>query len=141
MERQTERSILLVEDDPALRQTITEMLEEEGYNVLAAANGEEGLALLQQVPLPGLILLDLMMPTMNGWELHRQLQDDPMFATIPIVVLSAVAEFQRRRGKLDVAAMLGKPVDMNQLLDVIDQAYHGAAHESAQGEARVVDEA
>jgi CheY-like chemotaxis protein len=124
MERQAEiqRSVLVVEDDPAVRQTITDVLEEEGYVVNTAANGDEALLMLQQPPLPDVILLDLMMPTMNGWELHKHLQEDARLATIPVVVLSAVAGFQQRRGKLDVAAIIAKPINVATLLNAVEQA-------------------
>ena len=121
-EAQVTHHILVVEDDAVMRETIAELLEEEGYSVTVANGGEAGLAYLQQAPRPALILLDLMMPTMNGWEFHSQLQHDPKLATIPVVLLSAVADFQRRRGKLDVAAILPKPVNIPQLLEAITQA-------------------
>ena len=123
MERQEQvaHHILVVEDDAVMRDSIAELLEEEGYTVAVANGGEQGLAYLQQSPRPSLILLDLMMPAMNGWEFHSQLQRDPSLATIPVVILSAVADFQRRRGKLDVAAILPKPVNISHLLDVITQ--------------------
>lgn len=128
MERQQfpARSVLFVEDDPALRETVTEVLEEEGYQVMSVTNGAEGLQLLENGSQPGLILLDLMMPTMNGWEFYNQLQQQPQHASIPVVVLSAVAEFQRRRGKLDVAEILPKPIDISRLLAAVDRAYTGA---------------
>ncbi len=128
MERQQYpvRSVLFIEDDPALRETVTEVLEEEGYQVTSVPNGAEGLALLESSLQPGLILLDLMMPTMNGWEFFNQLQQHPQHAAIPVVVLSAVAEFQRRRGKLDVAEILPKPIDISRLLAAVDRAYTDA---------------
>ncbi len=121
-EEQTAQHILVVEDDAVMRGTIAELLEEEGYSVAVASGGEQGLAYLRQSPRPALILLDLMMPAMNGWEFHSQLQHDPTLATIPVVLLSAVADFQRRRGKLDVAAILPKPVNIARLLEVVAQA-------------------
>lgn len=131
MERQTQiqRTVLVVEDDPAVRQTITDVLEEEEYNVTTAANGDEALLTLQQAPLPDVILLDLMMPTMNGWELHKHLQEDARLASIPVVVLSAVAGFQQRRGKLDVAAIIPKPVNVTALLDAVEQAVTSSSND------------
>lgn len=134
MERQEQvtHHILVVEDDAVMRETIAELLEEEGYTVTVANGGAQGLEYLHQSPRPSLILLDLMMPTMNGWEFHSQLQRDPALATIPVVLLSAVADFQRRRGKLDVAAILPKPVNIPHLLEVITQALaNGHADNSA----------
>jgi CheY-like chemotaxis protein len=133
MERQQypARSVLFVEDDPALRETVTEILEEEGYQVLSVPNGAEGLRLLETGSRPGLILLDLMMPTMNGWEFYNQIHQHPQHASIPVVVLSAVAEFQRRRGKLDVAEILSKPIDISSLLAAVERAYTNAERSSS----------
>jgi len=110
--------ILLVEDDAPLRETLTEILGEEGYEVASAANGAEALALLEAADAPSLILLDLMMPVMNGWELHLALRADPRLAEIPVVVLSARAGVSG--GALpDAAAFLAKPFDAARLLDTV----------------------
>lgn len=114
-------TILIVEDDGAVRGPLCELLEDEGYAVVEAADGAEALAALGAMPRPALIILDLMMPGMNGWELYQQLQGDPQLASIPIVVLSAVAAFQQRRGKLDVAAVLPKPVNLSRLQQIVAQ--------------------
>lgn len=111
--------ILVVEDDASVRAPIIELLTEEGFDVAGVTDGAEALAQLSAQPHPALIILDLMMPGMNGWELYQRLQDDPQLAAIPVVVLSAVAAFQQRRGKLDVAAILPKPVDLAELLHVV----------------------
>src|SRR5688572_27353229 len=82
--------ILLVEDDNDVREAIAEGLEDAGYQVFAAENGQEALDYLGSAPqLPSLILLDLMMPTMDGWQFHEQLSHHPRCAHIPVVVLSA----------------------------------------------------
>ena len=83
-------AILIVEDDADVEEAMREILEGEGYPILSAANGEEALRILAEKPRPRLILLDLMMPVMNGWELLRALRESAKLARIPVVVVSAV---------------------------------------------------
>ncbi len=113
----TPARILLVEDDTAIRETIAELLSDEGYRVTSAANGAEALALLEASDAPSLILLDLMMPVMNGWELRRALHDDPRLASVPVVVISASRDAESRTA--DAAAFLAKPFDAGRLLDTV----------------------
>ncbi len=86
--------ILIIEDEPDLRDTLKELLELEGFHVSAAENGQEGLRLLKEIAQPCLILLDLMMPVMNGWQFLDALKVDHqhVLATIPVVVVSAAAD-------------------------------------------------
>jgi CheY-like chemotaxis protein len=87
-------SILVVDDEAEIRQLISAVLTEEGYTVAQATNGREALAYLRAAPtLPCVILLDLMMPIMNGWEFLRARQNYPLLATIPTVAISAVRTF------------------------------------------------
>lgn len=83
-------NILIIEDDRDIRETLAEVLDGEGFPTRTAADGTEGLAQLARPPLPGLILLDLMMPKMNGWEFLRERARKPTWAKIPVVVMSAV---------------------------------------------------
>jgi CheY-like chemotaxis protein len=110
--------ILLVEDDTAIRETIAELLCDEGYRVTSAANGAEALELLEASDAPSLILLDLMMPVMNGWELQRALHRDPRLSSIPVVVISASRDAEPRL-PTDAAAFLAKPFDAGRLLDTV----------------------
>jgi CheY-like chemotaxis protein len=112
------RRILLVEDDHAIRETIAELLEEEGYGVTCAANGAEALELLSAPEVPSLILLDLMMPVMTGWELREALREDPRLASIPVVVISASRSSETADG-IEAAAYLAKPFDALRLLDTV----------------------
>ena len=115
------RHILVVEDDPGIREAVSEILELEGFLVTCAANGAEALIRLGGPDhRPGLILLDLMMPVMDGWTFHQALAGLPGLSTIPVVVLSATAPQDPRTPDLAVAAVLAKPFELQRLLDAVD---------------------
>lgn len=106
--------ILLVEDDTDLREALAEFLADEGFGpVDTAANGAEALRKLHDGPPPGVILLDLMMPVMDGWAFRRAQLADSQLAPIPVVVLSAADSLP------DVSASLRKPVDLDALSGVL----------------------
>ena len=110
-------TILLVEDNDDVREMMAVALELGGHTVWTAANGRDALARLRQGVRPCLILLDLMMPVMNGWELRAALKADATLADIPVIVVSAVtAEIANR---LNGAEYVPKPVDIDQLLDIV----------------------
>jgi len=109
-------TILVVEDNDDVREMMTVTLELEGHNVHTAANGRQALAQLENGLYPCVILLDLMMPVMNGWELRSALQGDQRFKEIPLVVISAAG------GNLISQAagiFIPKPIDVDTLLDVV----------------------
>jgi serine/threonine-protein kinase RsbW len=108
----------VVEDDAATRATLALVLEADGCRVVEAANGREGLDRLRQEP-PDLIVLDLAMPVLDGWQFRCQQQQNPDLAPIPVVVLSAEGDLLRRAGSLGAAALLEKPVELDQLLDAV----------------------
>lgn len=110
------RSILIVEDDIDIRESLQATLTHEGYLVYTAVNGREGLDVLPRIERPCLILLDLMMPVMNGWEFLSFLRKNDLLATIPVIVVSAyVSESQ----PLPVEAVIKKPFDLDLLLDFV----------------------
>lgn len=112
--------ILLVDDDLNIRTVITEILEDEGYHVASAANGQEALRYLQQqTDTPCLILLDLMMPVMNGWDFRRAQQQDPHLASIPVVVISADNSIQHKTASLAVTDYMAKPIDIEHLINTV----------------------
>lgn len=111
--------ILLVEDDIAIRETLAAVLEEEGYEVTTAANGREALVALEPRPLPAVILLDLMMPVMDGWQLYAELQKVAELATIPIIVLSADGR-EDKGDSIRSAGRLRKPLDVIELLEMVE---------------------
>jgi CheY-like chemotaxis protein len=116
------REILLVDDDPDIREALTELLEDEGYAVKTAANGVEAMEYLRSpdnAP-PALILLDLMMPTMNGPEFLDHFEADHRLPAVPIVVLSANVAFGGPRRGHSVLLYLNKPVDYTNLIATVD---------------------
>jgi CheY-like chemotaxis protein len=124
--------ILLVEDDPALRATLAEVLEERGYEVDCAGNGRQALDTLDRAPTPSAILLDLAMPVMDGWAFRAAQQRDPRLARIPTIVLSASLHADGREfDGPEPAAALAKPFDLNRLLDALRRCCHDAAEPAA----------
>ena len=111
--------ILVLEDDEGIRESLCLALELEGYSVKARTNGAEGLRALSEAPLPCLILLDLMMPVMDGWSFVEALRRNLSLASIPIVVVSAFSD--KTDGMPLVRNVLRKPVDLGMLLHVVRQ--------------------
>lgn len=109
-------SILVVEDDADTRGALMDAIEDQGYRVLGAAHGREALAILSQVAAPCLILVDLMMPVMNGWELIDVLRQEQSLAQIPVVVVSA---YEGQAVTATVAGFIKKPVTLSDLSKVI----------------------
>jgi CheY-like chemotaxis protein len=118
------RSILIVEDDRDIRETLEQLLRTEGYRVFAVANSREGIAALKRIPGPALVLLDLMTPVMNGWEFLEAQKSDHVLATLPVVVVSALASpslLAPNTGHAEPAGFLKKPVSLDSLLDTVEQ--------------------
>jgi len=109
--------VLIVEDDADLREMMAQLLSLEGFDATAVANGREALEYLHESHAPHVILLDLMMPVMDGWEFRRKQQEDPALASVPVIVLSALD--QNRAGNLDATAFLKKPLDFDHLLALV----------------------
>ncbi len=127
------RRIMVVEDDFDMREVLVDLLTGSGFEVRAVEDGVAALRLLRTLPLPDLIMLDLMMPGMNGWQLLAELRRDPAWAAIPSVVLSAVTPRYMPIAGATVA--LEKPVTATVLLGTIDALTHAPAdRRSASGE-------
>jgi CheY-like chemotaxis protein len=109
--------VLIVEDDADLREMMAELLQLEGYRTRSVANGREALDYLERTGRPDLILLDLMMPVMDGWEFRRRQMADPSLADVPVVVLSALDP--ARAHDLAGALFLKKPLDFDRLLELV----------------------
>jgi CheY-like chemotaxis protein len=109
------RSVLVVEDDEDIRAAIAEILEGEGYDVVIAANGSEALEELQHMRRPSLILLDLMMPVMNGHEFLARIRETPRLQGVPVLVLTAVST----EAPPGARGLLRKPFIVEELLDAV----------------------
>ena len=107
------RTVLVVDDDGEIRDTLTSLLQHEGYTVLGAENGVQALEKLRRLH-PDVMLLDLMMPVMSGWEVLEELEERGELDTTQIVVVSA-------RGAPFARACLRKPVDLDELRHVVDR--------------------
>src|SRR5579859_6563754 len=121
------QSILIIEDDESIRETLKIFLEFEGYRVFTAGNGREGYDLLPKIDRCCLVLVDLMMPVMDGWQFIEAAGSNRMLARTPIVVVTAFAE--RARG-IRARAVLRKPVDLDYLLKMVRE-YCGSASAAA----------
>jgi CheY-like chemotaxis protein len=115
------RHIMLVEDDPSIQGAVSLLLEREGFTVTCACNGREALRTLDAGYAPELILLDMVMPVMDGQAFRVAQQQDPRLAEIPVVVLSATSAVEQRAELPPPSAVMSKPFDLDQLLDVIEQ--------------------
>lgn len=113
-------TILVIDDDPDVSDAVAMVLTDEGYRVITASNGKEGLECLRRGEEPSLILLDLMMPVMDGYQFRLAQRQDPALASIPVVVLTA-GTIDRRVGEMAPAAFLKKPVTLETLVAAVAQ--------------------
>ena len=116
--RDRRRTVLVVEDDRDVLEALAETLEETDYQVLRARNGLEALGQLEGHACD-LILLDLMMPVMNGWDFRDKQRETPAIAKIPVLLMSAGAHLTTATGELDAVGYVTKPVDVSDLLDTV----------------------
>jgi CheY-like chemotaxis protein len=116
------KTIVIVDDEPGFCDTVKEVLEDEGYAVETAGDGQAGLDLLRRLPeMPCLLLLDLAMPVLDGADMYRQLLADPSLASITVVI--ATSDPSRAPAGLPV---LAKPISLAQLIDTV-RAHCGPA--------------
>jgi len=112
-------TVLIVEDDLDTREMLGRFLELEGYNVETAENGKRALERLGSGVGACVILLDLMMPVMDGWQFRQEQIRDAALADIPVIVVSAAG--RERLEKIHANAYLSKPVDLDELLGCVTQ--------------------
>jgi CheY-like chemotaxis protein len=115
------KRILVVEDDTSIRELLVELLESEGYTVDSAVNGLEGLKHLQSDSNPDLILIDLMMPVMDGYAFRTEQLKNSKWAAIPTVVMSAEANAKEKMKSYNITAFLSKPVELDTILKTVER--------------------
>ena len=127
--RSAEKCVLVVDDDWQTRYALRLAFESAGYAVREAADGEDALRSLRCGALPDVILLDMVMPVMNGWEFRARQVRDPQLADIPVIVFSAAYESAPRAAdSLGVARVLHKPVDCSEALASISDLFEAIEH-------------
>jgi two-component system, OmpR family, alkaline phosphatase synthesis response regulator PhoP len=109
--------ILVIDDEISIVEMLSAFLEEEGWQVTTASNGQEGLERLASVR-PAVVVSDVMMPVLDGWELCRWMQADPRYQSIPLVLMSAVRTTPGLTG-CNYAALLRKPFELEEMLQTI----------------------
>jgi CheY-like chemotaxis protein len=113
--------ILIVDDDAEAGEALAEILRRRGFQVMVASNGERALAAMRAARcLPSVILLDLMMPVMNGWQFRQAQLGDPRLACVPVIVLSGAPTAEDLISQLQPAGFLRKPVPLGKLLDLVE---------------------
>lgn len=122
-----EFTVLIVEDDFDVRESLAEALRDEGYAIECAVDGEHALEYLRKGGRPGLILLDLMMPRMSGSEFRMLQKVDPELQHLPVVLLSADGAMEEKAKALETDGALRKPIDLELLLKVIERFRDKAA--------------
>lgn len=115
------RLVMIVDDDASVREDYAELLREEGYQVLTAANGREALDQIAASGTPSLILLDLKMPVMDGWRFHRAMAEKPELDDVAVVLLSGSSDVYEEASRMDADDFLLKPVPVRELLGTVEQ--------------------
>jgi CheY-like chemotaxis protein len=114
------KHVLIVEDDQFILESLQELLADEGYRVSTAANGQLALDELRRMdPLPDLILLDLMMPVLDGVGFRRAQLADTRLAAIPVVLLSADGQIESKKAGLGLEHAVKKPVDIETIFEIV----------------------
>lgn len=113
--------VLIVDDDDDIRTVMGYALEAEGYSVVTAASGAAALAALANVGHPAVVLLDLMMPDMNGGELLAALRANAVWSTLPVILVSGDTAIEQRARDLHASGSLAKPIQLESLLGVLEK--------------------
>ena len=114
-----EPTVLVVDDDIDIREAVCLVLSHSGYRTLAASNGEEALTTLQGQDGIDLILLDMMMPVMDGWGFRLSQPEGPAFVKIPVIVLTGDGRASSKAAAIGAAGYLKKPLDLGDLLAAV----------------------
>jgi CheY-like chemotaxis protein len=117
----TSKRIFVIEDDLHIRESLTELLEIEGFSVFSAINGQDALDKLRSGERADLILLDLMMPVKDGYQFRAEQEIDPEISKIPVIIMSANGSISDNKELGMVAHYLNKPIDLDALLESINR--------------------
>lgn len=115
------KHILIVEDDHDVAQSVAEVLESSGYGTGIAANGREALDYLEKNTQTDLILLDMMMPVMDGWQFREEQRKLPAFDSIPVVIVTADGNARGKAEAIQAAGLVSKPVTIDGLLNEVER--------------------
>ncbi len=118
-----QHTVLVVDDDPDIRDSLRDVLEDEGYCVQTASDGVEAMASME-AGAPCFVILDLMMPVMDGWQVALHMHEDARLARIPVCVVTATPEW----APADSECVLAKPIDVHRLLALVHDFCAGARH-------------
>lgn len=127
MESSTNKRILCIEDEPEMIDLIRLILSRRGFEVYGAPGGVEGIRLVREIH-PDLVLLDLMMPDMDGWEVYQQMKADAALRDIPVIVVTAKAQNIDKVLGLHIAKVddyIAKPFSPKELMDSVDKIFEG----------------
>lgn len=120
------KSILVVDDDPAVAEALAIYLTAEGYRTQIAGNGQEALATIDDEFVPDLVITDIFMPVMDGQTLKRTMKNDPRLCDVPVLLITGAPAFARE-APLEETIVLHKPIGLQALLGVIEQMIGRAA--------------
>ncbi len=123
MASEGKKRILVIDDDPAMQELIRVILERWGFELITALNVASAVEILRQKPLPDLVLLDMMLPDIDGLELLRQIRETKVFDNLPVIIVSAMADSDRIRKGLDMGAdrYITKPAISHNLLKTVQE--------------------
>jgi CheY-like chemotaxis protein len=113
------KSILVIEDNDAVRQALSALLQLEGYTVYTAGNGERGLEILRSGLSPCLVILDLTMPSMDGFDFRQRQLDDARLAAIPTIVCSGDGRVADKAAELGAVGFYKKPIEIDEFLQLV----------------------
>jgi DNA-binding response OmpR family regulator len=121
MDLSPKRCVLVVDDDPSIRRLLVVTLQRQGYQTLEACNGREALAAMRAES-PDIVIMDLVMPEVSGWEVLRERAADPSLLRIPMIIVTAIGTLKARVDVLEqVSAVIAKPFDLDTVLTTLTQ--------------------
>lgn len=122
--------VLVVDDEYYIRDVLIAFLLDAGYDAAGARDGRDAIDCLHEHPGRfGLVLLDVMMPHMTGWELLQRVRSDPALATLPVILMTAAENVHQQALEQGATDYMPKPIDLDVLLDIVEYYYPGRAHE------------